>query len=133
MHFSEEDIRAALQRKSPGEDFTDRVMARIGQQARKPARLTFGEWLTAALRTMMRPAMAGALAAVLVVAAVGVGWWRHDKVVAEARARSEQAQAEAARDQAVLALQITRSKLDHVLRRAKFNAERTSSPRKESL
>ena len=32
MQFSEDDLRSALQRKDPGPDFTQRVMARVAQQ-----------------------------------------------------------------------------------------------------
>ena len=66
--------------------------------------------------------MAGALAAVI-VAGAGLLEYRHQ----------QQVKGERAKEQAVLALQITASKLDHVLHQAQRTAARNSSSTKEHL
>jgi hypothetical protein len=113
MHFSEDELRAALHRKNPGESFTDKVMAHIASpEARRihahrlPSR--FAElWR----RLALRPALAAAL--ILVVAAgVSLGYLRYLQI-------QERRAGEIAKQQALLALRITNAKLNHVFERVK--------------
>lgn len=113
MHFSEDDLKAALQRKDPGERFTQEVMARISQrQGQSKATTSRGSWLWEFWRLLrLRPALAGALAALVIVGGAF-------ELVQHRRAEEKQA-GEAARHQALLALRITNAKLNHVLDRVK--------------
>lgn len=116
MHFSEDDLKAALQRKDPGERFTREVMARISQrQGQRPATTSRGGWLREFwLRLGLRSALAGALAAVVILGSL--------ELVQHRRAEERRA-GEAARQQALLALRITNTKLNHVLERVKVADE----------
>lgn len=128
MHFSEDDLREALKRKDPGEGFTQRVMARVNQAraegtaqpATKKRKGKFLAWWK------LRPAWAVAVVAMLLLAC-GIGGYqyseyRHAEEMRIARAKQQQLQQEAerARDQAILALRIARSKLNHVLEQAQI-------------
>jgi hypothetical protein len=116
MPFSEDDLRSALRLKDPSPDFTDKVMARLGEQpAQKEQGLREREGFSL-LRwpVMMRWAMAGAVAAVFIL---GLGLQQYQR-------RQQQARAEQARRQTILALQITAQKMDHVFHRA----SRTPAP-----
>jgi|SRR6478752_4352516 len=127
MHFSEDDLRAALKRKEPGEGFTQRVMARVNQaqaQDRQPAgkAAALPSWWT------RRPAWIMAVAAVLLFAFAWGGFeyseYRHREDMRVARENQQRLEeAERARDQAIQALEITRSKLNHVLDRAQLPVE----------
>ena len=140
MHFSEDDLREALKRKDPDEGFTQRVMARVNQAqpgnktvlAKKPNG-AFLSWLT------HRPAWAMALAAMLLLA-FGIGGYqyseyRHAEEMRIARARQQQLQQEAerARDQAIMALEIARAKMNHVLQHAQLQAEPNDKIRRQRL
>ena len=129
MHFSEDDLREALKRQEPGSGFTQRVMARVNQAkvespieikrvpAAKKSNGAFLAWWS------LRQAWSIAVVAILLLA-FGVGGYQYAeyrhrediKVAEEKQKRLEQA--EAARDQAIRALEIARSKLNHVLQRA---------------
>jgi uncharacterized protein HemX len=141
MHFSEDDLREALKRKDPGEGFTQRVMARVNQTkaestaqpATKKVNGKFLSWWT------LRPAWTIAVVAVLLLA-FGIGGYqyseyRHAEEMRIARARQQQLQQEAerARDQAILALEIARAKLNHVLQHAQLQAEPNDKIRRERL
>lgn len=141
MHFSEDDLRKALKRKDPGEGFTQRVMARVNraraeapaQPATKKVNGKFLAWWT------LRPAWTVAVVAVLLLA-FGIGGYqyseyRHAEEMRVARARQQQLQQEAerARDQAILALEIARAKLNHVLQHAQLQAEPNDKIRRERL
>lgn len=124
MHFSEDDLKAALQREDPGPDFTGRVLAEIARnRERVPAspRRKFGWWPFS-----FSPALAGALAAVVLVVGAWLGYARYEH-------RQEMARAEKARQQAILALQITSAKLSHIFRRV--NQQQAPQPkiRRQSL
>jgi hypothetical protein len=130
MHFSDDDLRAALKRKDPGEGFTQRVMARVEQAKAEnkalPAKKSNGSLFT---WWRLRPAWALAVAAILML---GFAWggfeyseYRHQQIAQQERQRLEdlkrqQEEAEQARDQAILALKIARSKLNHVLEQAQI-------------
>ena len=141
MHFSEDDLREALKRKDPGESFTQRVMARVNQSkaeaTTQPAtKKVNGKFLT---WWMHRPAWAMAVVAMLLLA-FGIGGYqyseyRHAEEMRIARAKQQQLQQEAerARDQAILALEIARAKLNHVLQHAQLQAEPNDKIRRERL
>jgi uncharacterized protein HemX len=146
MHFSEDDLREALKRKDPGEGFTQRVMARVNQArvkqttvegtaqpATKKVNGKFLAWWT------LRPAWAVAVVAVLLLAC-GIGGYqyseyRHAEEMRVARAKQQQLQQEAerARDQAIMALEIARAKLNHVLQHAQLQAEPDDKIRRQRL
>jgi hypothetical protein len=127
MRFSEDDLRAALKRKDPGEGFTQRVMARVGQaqaKATQPAGkvAALPPWWT------RRPVWSVAAAAILLFAFAWGGYeyseYRHGEDIRIAREnRQRLEEAERARDQAIWALEIARAKLNHVLERAQLPAE----------
>ena len=90
----------------------------------------------------LRPAWIVALAAVLLVGFAFGGYqyseYRHRELARQEQQRLEQArqereQAERARDQAILALQIARSKLNHVLERAQLPVESNDKIRRQRL
>lgn len=143
MHFSEDDIREALKRKDPGEGFTQRTMARINQAQSeskpvlaKPEKKSNGSylsWLT------HRPVWAMAVVALLLLAC-GIGGYqyseyRHAEEMRIARAKQQQLQQEAerARDQAIMALEIARAKMNHVLQHAQLQAEPNDKIRRQRL
>lgn len=141
MHFSEDDLRDALKRKDPGEGFTQRVMARVNQSKSEgttqpaPKRVNgkFLAWWT------LRPAWIVAVVAVLLLAC-GIGGYqyseyRHAEEIRIARAKQQQLQQEAerARDQAIMALEIARAKLNHVLQHAQLQAEPADKIRRQRL
>jgi hypothetical protein len=133
MHFSDDDLRAALKRKEPGEGFTQRVMAQVEQAKaegnRRPvkkSRWALPVWWT------QRPAWALAVVAVLLLGFAWAGYqyseYRHELLAKQEHQRLEdlkrqQEEAERARDQAILALKIARSKLNHVLEQAQVPVE----------
>ena len=114
MQFSEDDLRAALRRKDPGERFTERVMAHVTQpqtmgaaDPRTGSRLRLGElWQT----VWLRPALTGALATMLIVGGL-LGFLHYRNV--------QRLEGEAAKEQVLLALRITNVKLNHVIERVK--------------
>lgn len=141
MHFSEDDLREALKRKDPGEGFTQRVMARVNQAkaegtaqaATKKVNGKFLSWWT------LRPAWTVAVVAVLLLA-FGIGGYQYSEYrhaeenrIARAKQQQLQREAERARDQAILALEIARAKLNHVLQHAQLQAEPNDKIRRERL
>src|SRR5437016_14226575 len=110
MPFSEEDLRRALRRKTPGPDLTQRVLARIEQVEgkNKPAEtkresprhgfFSFGFW----------PKGIVAFATALVVA---VGLLQYDRYETHVRQES-------AKKQALLGIEITSVTLNQALHRA---------------
>ncbi len=107
MPFSEDDLREALRRKEPSAGFTAKVMVRVGQPPGNAGRTEPHSVLSMRRLMVVRWATAAALAASL-IAAVGLQQYRH---------RQEQVRAERAQRQAILALQITTEKLDHIFHR----------------
>lgn len=113
MHFSENELREALQRKDPGEAFTQKVMARLAQQQSQAATPSSeGNWFQEFWRRLgLRPVLVAAVVA-LVALSGSLGLAKYRKV-REARA------GEAAKRQVLLALRISSAKLNHVFERAK--------------
>jgi cytochrome c-type biogenesis protein CcmH/NrfG len=143
MHFSEDDLREALKRKDPGEGFTQRVMVRVNQaqsekkpvpaKAEKKPNGAFLSWW------MHRPAWTVAVVAVLLLA-FGIGGYQYSEYrhaeenrIAREKQQRLQQEAERARDQAILALEIARAKLNHVLQHAQLQAEPNDKIRRERL
>jgi uncharacterized protein HemX len=133
MHFSDDDLRAALKRKDPGEGFTQRVMARVEQAKAEnktlPGKKSNGPFFS---WRKLGPAWALAVAAILLLGFAWGGYeyseYRHQQIAQQERQRLEdlkrqQEEAEQARDQAILALKIARSKLNHVLEQAQIPVE----------
>src|ERR1041385_6354993 len=141
MHFSEDDLREALKRKDPDEGFTQRVMARVNQAkaegAAQPATKKVNgkslAWWT------LRPAWVVAVVAVLLLAC-GIGGYqyseyRHAEEMRIARAKQQQLrqEAERARDQAIMALEIARARPHHVLQHAQLQTEPNDKIRRQRL
>ena len=120
MQFSEDDLRAALRRKDPGERFTERVMAHVAQpQARAAVSPGTGGRLGELLhRLWLRPALTGAAAVMLIVG--GSLSLLHNRNVQRWR------EGEAAKQQVLLALRITNEKLNHVMGRVKASPDSVS-------
>ena len=132
MHFSEDDLRAALTRKDPGPEFTRRLLERVNQAEQKasvvkPARGWPG-WL---MPLRLRPALTGALATVVVLAGSGLGYMRH--VQLERQRQHDLALAKAAEQQAILALRITNAKLNRVFQRVRESQQNEPKIRREKL
>ena len=141
MHFSEDDLREALKRKDPGEGFTQRVMARVNQAkaegtaqptTKKPNGKLLAWW-------MLRPAWTIAVVAVLLLA-FGIGGYQYSEYrhavenrIAREKQQQLQREAERARDQAIMALEIARAKMNHVLQHAQLQAEPNNKIRRERL
>ena len=117
MHFSEDDLKKALRRKDPGPGFTQRVMARIGQEqeagvseSTTRAKLPWWRWTL-----QSHPALAGTLAALVLIVGSGLGYQQYQRVQQQRRVEAQKA--ELAKEQVVQALKITNAKLSHVFRR----------------
>ena len=146
MQFSEDDLRSALQRKDPGPEFTQRVMARVNQQEHakpvpaKPKAVNSKEWWSHFADEWLapsgwRPAIVCAMAVVLMVTAAWIGIERYQSYIEQVRNHKvqEEKQARNAEQQAVRALRITSAKLNHVFQ--KVNGTPSSEPkiRRQSL
>ncbi|HEY4676857.1 MAG TPA: hypothetical protein VIJ01_06840 [Candidatus Angelobacter sp.] len=141
MHFSEDDLREALKRKDPGEGFTQRLMARVNQSkaealAQPVTKKVNGKFLS---WWMHRPAWAVAVVAMLLLA-VGIGGYQYSEYrhaeenrIARMKQQQLQREAERARDQAIMALEIARAKMNHVLQHAQLQAEPNDKIRRERL
>jgi hypothetical protein len=143
MHFSEDDLREALKRKDPGEGFTQRVMARVNQSQSeskavlaKPEKKSNGSFMA---WWVHRPTWAMAVVAMLLLA-FGIGGYQYSEYrhaeemrIAWAKQQQLQQEAERARDQAIMALEIARAKMNHVLRHAQLQAEPNDKIRRERL
>jgi hypothetical protein len=138
MHFSDDDLRAALKRKDPGEGFTQRVMARVNQlpaEGRKQPAEQKLRW--SRMWWKLHPAWA-ALAVALLFAVAFSGYeyseYRHKEETRLAQENQQRLEeAEKARDEAIQALEIARSKLNHVLERAQLPVESNDRTRRERL
>jgi hypothetical protein len=95
MNDLEQELRAALRRCDPSEGFAERVLALLPGENKRAAQAWHFAW----------PVLRWAIAAVLCVGvAIGIGYRVHEQ-------RIEAAQGLAARQQVMMALQITGSKL----------------------
>lgn len=119
MHFSDEDLAAALRRQDPGPEFTQRVMCAVGGTKQESSRREGGRSFWWPFR--FSPVLASALAAVALILVSWIGIVRYQdrerKIV----------QAEKARQEAILALRITNAKLNHVFRHV--NQQEAAQPK----
>ncbi len=93
MSQFDDELKRALERMEPPEGFTERVLARVAAERRRPSfRERLAAWLTG---PRLQWAVAGALCLLIVA---GVGYQRHAE---------RQAEGERAKEQVMLALQIT--------------------------
>ncbi|HLY97918.1 MAG TPA: hypothetical protein VKT33_02520 [Candidatus Angelobacter sp.] len=132
MHFSEDDLRAALQRRDPGKNFTQRVMAGIEPLAANPRKARTvppveSGLLPRLLAAPMRWITAGALTVVLLVSG-GVLEYSH-------RHREEQQRiaGERARQDTIFAVEMTGAKLKQVLQRTRQAQQHEAKIRSERL
>src|SRR6185312_2089410 len=141
MHFSEDNLRDALKRKDPGEGFTQRVMTRVNQAKAESTRQAATKKVNGKFLSwwMHSPAWAVAVVAMLLLAC-GIGGYqyseyRHAEEMRIARAKQQQLQQEAerARDQAIMALEIARAKMNHVLQHAQLQAQPNDKIRRQRL
>ena len=123
----EKALRAALQRAEPSPDFTARVMARLAEQPQTERVVQRGESLSWWQRltgffqvSQLRWVMAGAMACLLALAGVGVYRYREY----QRQLAAEMAEGERAKEQVLLALQITSAKLNVAQRKIKESSER---------
>jgi hypothetical protein len=132
MHFSEDDLKRALRRKDPGPGFTQRVMAQVNgrKEAQTSARKPTGDRPGRRWTWRLSPSLAGALAALLLVAG-GLGYQEYERV--HAKRRAEERDAALAKQQMMLALKITNAKLNHVFRRVSEPSGDAPKIRRQSL
>ena len=98
MKNFEEELKRALRRCEPPEGFADRVLARVG--ADRPLQVS-----PAVIPIWNRPILRwAAVAAMVLIGAGGLGYRAHEQ-------RVEEASGQAAKQQVMLALRITGSKL----------------------
>jgi len=138
MQFSEDDLRSALQRKDPGPEFTQRVMARVWQQVSKPGnaqQIKRAGWPSWFAVSSWRPVMAGAIAAVMFAIMAWMGIERYQSYIEQVRNQKvqEEMQARNAEQQAVRALRITSAKLNHVFQKVNGTPSPEPKIRRQSL
>jgi hypothetical protein len=100
----DEQLKRALRRLEPPEGFADRVLARFQTQTSPTQRSIWTLWRMPSLRW-------AAVAALVAVAVTGIGYQLHE--------RQEEAEAMVAKQQVMLALRITGSKLRVAKQRVK--------------
>lgn len=114
MNWSDDELRAALRRRAPDEEFTDRVMARIEleREASFPRRVRALSW---------RPALrwVAACAACLLIA-IGLARYQHQ--------RHMRAEAEIAGQQATFALRVAGVQFRQALQEAQQVAQQALAP-----
>jgi hypothetical protein len=136
MQFSEDDLKAALKRKDPGPDFTQRVMARLSEAdtrkaggAQQPGLFA---WLTS---FRFAPALATGLVALMLLVGAWIGYQSYHEHQRVARQIELQRQAEAkkAEQEAILALRISSEKLNHVFRKVNGSLPQEDKIRRQRL
>ncbi len=128
-HDLEKELKQALRRHEPSDDFAERVMARVAETSQAACvdarRESISLWQRLAGFFEMpqwRWAAAGALACLLV--AFGTLRFRaHQRIEAEHLAL-EQAEGERAKEQVIFALQIASAKLNVAQRKVRESSER---------
>lgn len=132
----DDELKIALRREEPSADFTDRLMARIAelplpevqrkQNVEKEGGSTWLQKLLAVLQPpQMKWAMAGAMAALLIVSVVGVNRYRQHQL--ELRRQAEIAEAEEgqrAKEQVMFAMRIASAKLNVAQKKVKDTLQR---------
>lgn len=110
MSRMEDLLREALKRKEPPAGFAERVLARAASSEPAPGRAS--RWASLFRRPLVRWA---AVAAAVILIVAGAQYQRAQKIRAEG---------EAAKQQVILAIQITGSKLEVVRQKVRSLAER---------
>ena len=123
MNRLEDELKSALRREQPPSDFTDRVMARIAQSPAKQEKERQRDGWLKRLAGFFQPhqmkwAMAGAMACLLVAAALGITLRR------EHQQAMEIAEGEKAKEQVLLAMRIASAKLNLAQKKVQENQER---------
>jgi hypothetical protein len=115
MNRFDDELRLALRREEPSPDFTNRVMARVAELQKQENPREKTDWLRKLAEFFQPPqmkwmkwAMAGAMAAVLLIAGFGVHRSREN----ERRRLAEIAEGERAKEQVMLAMRIASAKLN---------------------
>ena len=126
MHFSEDDLAAALRRKDPGPEFTERVMAAVGR-TKQESPLRERQHKPGWWPFRFSPVLTGSLAAVALAAVSWLGVERYRDH------QAEMARGEKARQEAIVALRITNAKLNHVFRRVNQTEAAQSKVRRQIL
>ena len=132
MPFSEDDLRNALKREDPGPAFTQRVMARVNQaESKGMVKEQRGTWFRWPSVLRLRPAMAGALAALVLLIGGAIGYRQYQRTE---RQRIEEARkAREAERQVFRALRITGTKMNQVLQRVSQSESRETNIRRQTL
>lgn len=144
MQFSEDDLRSALKPKDPGPDFTQRVMARLGEaktqvsegktQPKPMPASERGPWRFWFAGLKFGPALAAAVAVVLLIGAwVGFQGYQRHQQQAKAAQQQRDMEAKRAEQQAILALRITSEKLNHVFQKVNGAAPPEDKIRRQRL
>ncbi len=129
-HDLEKELKQALRRHEPSNDFAERVMARVAEQSQLACvdapRESISWWQRRLAGFFEMPqwrwAAAGALACMLI--AVGAYRYReHQRIEAE-RLALEQVEGERAKEQVIFALQIASAKLNVAQRKVRESSER---------
>jgi hypothetical protein len=134
MHFSEDDLRAALERKKPGAGFTQRVMARISQAEAEAKAAPVPQKGTAVFagwwKLKPRPALAVAMAAILLAIGSWIGYQQYQQHIQKVQnqKQEEEQREEMAAKQAILALRITSAKLNHVFQKVNGSLSQDGMP-----
>ncbi len=132
----DDELKNALRREAPSADFTDRLMARIAelpspetQKKQNVEKEGGGTWWQKIVATLQPPqmkwAMAGAMAALLIVSVVGMNRYRQHQL--ELRRQAEIAEAEEgqrAKEQVMFAMRIASAKLNVAQKKVKDTLQR---------
>ncbi|MFN0085642.1 MAG: DUF2275 domain-containing protein [Blastocatellia bacterium] len=121
----DKELKQALRREEPSADFTDRVMARIGDRPannRQEKERRSQAWLKRFLELFQPPRMRWAMAGMMIglAALAGLGIHQHQ----ERRRAMEIAEGEKAREQVLLAMRIASDKLNIARKKVRENSER---------
>ena len=137
MPFSEDDLRDALKRQDPGQDFTRRVMERVQQRRAESngssPKILWGMGWFARLR--FSPALVAASIVILLVVAGWIGYQSYRQHQEQARIEQQKREAEEqkAEQQARLALRIASEKLNHVFQKVNSEALQDDKIRRQRL
>ncbi|MFN0110110.1 MAG: hypothetical protein ACKVZH_14740 [Blastocatellia bacterium] len=130
MNRFEDELKQSLRREEPSSDFTDRLMARIaldkeglGDGVTGRRREAKADWIKK-LRAMftlpqMKWAMAGAMAASLVISVVGVNRYRQHQLELRQQAELAEAEGQRAKEQVMFAMRIASAKLNVAQKKVK--------------
>ncbi|HQR34611.1 MAG TPA: hypothetical protein PLK30_17860 [Blastocatellia bacterium] len=138
MNRFEDELKVALRREEPSPDFTDRLMARITElpspqterkaDKEKDRGSTWWQKITAVLHPpQMKWAMAGAMAAVLIISVVGVNRYRQHQIELQRQAEIAEAEGQRAKEQVMFAMRIASAKLNVAQKKVKDTLQHDDS------